>query len=73
MKKIVFITGTRADYGKLKVLIQNVENSEEVKVDAEESVKSEETETEKAPEKKTRKKTPMPHFAKDFLQKHKSN
>ncbi len=29
MKKIVFITGTRADYGKLKVLIQNVENSED--------------------------------------------
>lgn len=29
MKKIVFITGTRADYGKLKSLIQNVEKSEE--------------------------------------------
>lgn len=29
MKKIVFITGTRADYGKLKVLIQNVENSKD--------------------------------------------
>lgn len=29
MRKIVFITGTRADYGKLKSLIQNVEKSEE--------------------------------------------
>ena len=29
MKKIVFITGTRADYGKLKSLIQNVEKSDE--------------------------------------------
>lgn len=29
MKKILFITGTRADYGKLKALIQQVERSEE--------------------------------------------
>ncbi len=29
MKKIVFITGTRADYGKLKALIKKVEQSED--------------------------------------------
>ena len=28
MKKIVFITGTRADYGKIKSLLYRVENSE---------------------------------------------
>ncbi|MCM1232444.1 MAG: UDP-N-acetylglucosamine 2-epimerase [Ruminococcus flavefaciens] len=29
MKKIVFVTGTRADYGKLKALMKQVENSDE--------------------------------------------
>lgn len=29
MKKIVFLTGTRADYGKIKSLMRKVENSEE--------------------------------------------
>ena len=29
MKKLLFITGTRADYGKIKALIREVEASEE--------------------------------------------
>ena len=31
MKKILFVTGTRADYGKIKPLIQWVESSKEFK------------------------------------------
>ena len=30
MKKILFITGTRADYGKIKSLIQGIEASKDM-------------------------------------------
>ena len=32
MKKIIFITATRADYGKLKTIIYSVQNSKKFKV-----------------------------------------
>ena len=31
MKKIIFVTGTRADYGKIKSLIQTLQNNKSYK------------------------------------------